>query len=1109
MAGFDYDDLEYGSSYYDHVNDDDDVYEDNYEDIWEGETTWEKGSTTTPTTGTSGVQLITTPPHLITTPPHIFSFGSPALPKAIHVDAGVSATTLNYPVDECADSTADDRAFAEHRADFTANGRADSSAEAVTSTPDIIPPQYDVFNDDLLMVELDDADACFVDVRKSERCDSDAGYDDDDDGLLADHVPARAQTVATGADEVSDRADSTADDRADSNADDRADPIPDDRADPTTDAPLCADSPTRRVTTDRRPGTDLSIESTTDPALNRHSTAIFLPTTTAGVKGFRCHDRAVSASDVRADSTADDRADSTADDHAVPISEDRADSTADDRADFIADDHAVAAADDRADSIVYAGADHTADEHADSTADNRADPNADDRADPSADDRADPTADAPLCADPPARRVATDGRPGTDLPVESTTDPALNRHSTAIFLSTMTAGVKGFRCHDRAVFTADDRDVSADNRADSTTNGPADSTSDDRADSAADDHPVSAADERADSNADDRADFTADDRADSNADDRADPSADDRAESTADAPLCANPPERRVTTDCRPGNDMLIESTTDPALNRHSTSIFLPTTSTGVKGFRCHDRAASTADGRADSTAGDRADSTADEHAVSIAEDRADSTADDRADSTADDRAVAADSSADPTANGRADYSNADDRAVSTAGDYAASAADERAEPTSDDHVDATADDRADSNPDDRADPIADDRADPANDAPLCADPHERRVTTDCRPGTDLSIESTIDPALNRHSTAIFLPSTTAGVKGFRCHDRAASTSDDYADSTADDRAGSTADDHAVSIAEDRANSTADGRDDSIADDHAVSAADDCADSIANVRADHTSNDRADSTANDHADSIADAYAVPTADGHAVSTADDLADSTADDHAVSTADDSTGNQIYEPATAPRSTDRPRPEHMVNAAGSVGRGVMIRAGSGAGSLVSDDDSIRKPEHMSASKKAPPPAQNRKRLVAFGQPGTTNHGNATTYGWAASVVVTLSDVLPDCVTSADMTYAAEFDVQLRNVLEFFDRLQTKRGRAHAALEPEHSASALDPAAVAEPDFLLYVEPPAALITTFHCAAGGRIESTTDPALNRHSTSVNLSMAVAGVTGCRGHD
>ena len=589
---------------------DSDDYQDDYEDTWDDETAWVKGSTTTPTTATGGVQFITTPPQPATTPPHVFRSGSPAPPEAVHVDAGKSAMTLNYPADGCADSTADDRASADHRADFYC-------CCVSCCTNDIIPPQYEVFNDDLLMVELDDADACSVDVRKSERCDSDAGYDDDDDGLLADHVPARAQTVATGADVVSDRADSTADDRAnptaddysasaaderadptaddhadstaddraDSNADDRADPISDDRADPTTDAPLCADSPTRRVTTDRRPGTDLSIESTTDPALNRHSTAIFLPTTTAGVKGFRCHDRAVSASDVRADSTAEDRADSTADDHAVPISEDRADSTADDRADFIADDHAVAAADDRADSIVYAGADHTADEQADSTADNRADPNADDRADPSADDRADPTADAPLCADPPARRVATDGRPGTDLPVESTTDPALNRHSTAIFLSTMTAGVKGFRCHDRAVFTADDRDVSADNRADSTTNGPADSTSDDRADSAADDHPVSAADERADSNADDRADFTADDRADSNADDRADPSADDRAESTADAPLCANPPERRVTTDCRPGNDMLIESTTDPTLNRHSTSIFLPTTSTGVKGF--------------------------------------------------------------------------------------------------------------------------------------------------------------------------------------------------------------------------------------------------------------------------------------------------------------------------------------------------------------------------------------------------------------------------------------------------------------------------------------------------------------------------------------------
>ena len=152
--------LEYAFDY------DDDDYQDDYEDTWDDETTWGKGSTTTPTTATSGVQLITTPPHLITTPPHIFSFGSPALPKAIHVDAGVSAMTLNYPVDECADSTADDRAFAEHRADFTANGRADSIAEAVTSTPDIIPPQTSV-NDDLLMVELDDADAALLMCAKA------------------------------------------------------------------------------------------------------------------------------------------------------------------------------------------------------------------------------------------------------------------------------------------------------------------------------------------------------------------------------------------------------------------------------------------------------------------------------------------------------------------------------------------------------------------------------------------------------------------------------------------------------------------------------------------------------------------------------------------------------------------------------------------------------------------------------------------------------------------------------------------------------------------------------------------------------------------------------
>jgi hypothetical protein len=144
------------------------------------------------------------------------------------------------------------------------------------------------------------------------------------------------------------------------------------------------------------------------------------------------------------------------------------------------------------------------------------------------------------------------------------------------------------------------------------------------------------------------------------------------------------------------------------------------------------------------------------------------------------------------------------------------------------------------------------------------------------------------------------------------------------------------------------------------------------------------------------------------------------------------------------------------------------------------------------------------------MATDQPGTTNHGNATTHGWAASVVVSLSDVLPDYATPADMTDAADLDVQLRNVLEFFDRLQTERDRAHAALESEQSTSALDPAAVAEPDFLLCVEPPDHFIVTYYCPYTDLpIESKADPALNRHSTSVNLPMAVAGVTGCRGHD
>ena len=67
-----------------------------------------------------------------------------------------------------------------------------------------------------------------------------------------------------------------------------------------------------------------------------------------------------------------------------------------------------------------------------------------------------------------------------------------------------------------------------------------------------------------------------------------------------------------------------------------------------------------------------------------------------------------------------------------------------------------------------------------------------------------------------------------------------------------------------------------------------------------------------------------------------------------------------GDDHYEDAP-PSPTDHPRPEHMVNAAVPDGRGVMIRAGSGFGSSVSDENSARPPEHVSANEKASPPAQ----------------------------------------------------------------------------------------------------------------------------------------------------
>ena len=90
---------------------------------------------------------------------------------------------------------------------------------------------------------------------------------------------------------------------------------------------------------------------------------------------------------------------------------------------------------------------------------------------------------------------------------------------------------------------------------------------------------------------------------------------------------------------------------------------------------------------------------------------------------------------------------------------------------------------------------------------------------------------------------------------------------------------------------------------------------------------------------------------------------------------------------------------------MNAAVSVDRGVVIRARSGAGSLVSDDDPTRTLEHVPANKKAPPPAQDYDHPMAPNQPGPTNRGDSAA-GWATSVVVALSDVLTGCVTSADM-------------------------------------------------------------------------------------------------------
>ena len=56
------------------------------------------------------------------------------------------------------------------------------------------------------------------------------------------------------------------------------------------------------------------------------------------------------------------------------------------------------------------------------------------------------------------------------------------------------------------------------------------------------------------------------------------------------------------------------------------------------------------------------------------------------------------------------------------------------------------------------------------------------------------------------------------------------------------------------------------------------------------------------------------------------------------------------------ATTPRSTDPPLPEHMVNTAVSVGRGIGIRAGSGDCPPVSHGSKTFVTEHLSASEKS---------------------------------------------------------------------------------------------------------------------------------------------------------
>ena len=97
------------------------------------------------------------------------------------------------------------------------------------------------------------------------------------------------------------------------------------------------------------------------------------------------------------------------------------------------------------------------------------------------------------------------------------------------------------------------------------------------------------------------------------------------------------------------------------------------------------------------------------------------------------------------------------------------------------------------------------------------------------------------------------------------------------------------------------------------------------------------------------------------------------------------------------------------------------------------------------------------------------------------------------------------AADLDSQVHNVLKFFARMQAERNEAHARTDrrPGNPIGASD--AHSEPT--LHTEPPTEPIVTAQRTGGVLpIESATDPALNRHSTSINLPTTGAGVTGCR---